>query len=146
MTQQVASSAACVVCERGNTWTVHLKQMLRDAGIVVRQTGRLGACWQDLECYPASFLLLETDNGNLRQVFDLLPHIRSRFPDVRVAVALSRGLEEEGWSLREAGAIHAVESTRQLDSITRIVRRHVARAPAIDMTWAARVAARLPWK
>lgn len=140
-----SASAVCVVCEHGSLWGAHLKHRLRAAAIIVKRCARRAEVWQHLQQSPASILLLEASKTDLDRVFDVVWRVSSRFPDVRVIVVLPRGYQHQQWWFREAGAVHVVHSICQLSSVVRIVRRHVMRAPATEMTWTQRVYARLPW-
>ena len=140
-----SSSGVCIVWERSGFWGVHLKQMLRGTGIVVQRCASSAECWQRLEQRPASILVLEAGQARLQQAFELLCSMGWRFPDARALVVLPRGNEQQGWWLREVGAIHVIHSIRELSAAVRIVRRHVAQAPPIEMPWIERVYAGLPW-
>jgi DNA-binding response OmpR family regulator len=138
-------SAICLVCQRGDGWGVHLKQLLQESGITVRQRTRLEECWQLLEEHPSSILIVEAGPRDGVPVFGFVEQIQSQFPAARVIVALARGLEQEGWLLREAGAVHVVHSLREADTVARLVRRHIDRAPVGPMTLAQQILMRLPW-
>ncbi len=138
-------SAICLVCQRGNVWGVHLKQLLQASRITVRQRARQEECWQVLEDQPASSLVVEAGPRDPDRVFGFVEQIHSRFPAARVIVALGRGLEQEGWLLREAGAVHVVHSLRDAEMVARLVRRHIARAPAGPKTLTQQILLRLPW-
>ena len=140
-----SSSAVCVVWEPGGSWGAHLKQGLRGTGVVLKQCASLTECWRQLEQYPQSILLLVVAGADLEPVFEMLCRMGRRFSGARVVVALPRGYERQGWWLREAGATHVIHSSRELSSAAQLVRRHLAQAPAIEMTWAQRILASLPW-
>ena len=146
MSQGRCSSALCVVCERGGFWGAGLRRMLGGDGVFVRRCGSFTQCWPDLELFPSSIVLLEAGEADLGDIFELVCRIQRRFPRARSLVVLPRGCQQQQqWWLREAGAVHVVRSSRELDSVARLVRQHVQQAPAIPRTWTEQVYAGLPW-
>lgn len=145
MSERHCSSAVCVVCERGGFWGVRLRQKLRGDGVVVRRCGSVTQCWPDLELFPSSIVLLEAAEADLDDIFEFVCRIQRRFPRARSLVVLPRSCEQQQWWLREAGAVHVVRSSRELETVARLVRRHVQQAPANPKTWTEQVYAGLPW-
>ena len=50
------------------------------------------------------------------------------------------------WLVREAGAVHVVDSVRQVELLARLACRHLAQVPPPQQTLTERIWAGLPWK
>ena len=82
---------------------------------------------------------------NLAAVAKALSDWSRRFPHARFLALAARGLEPHELLLREAGAIHATFSPRSLAPPLRLIRRHLGRAPQIELTLEEVILAGLPW-
>jgi hypothetical protein len=144
MSPDAGSSAACIVCERGTWWTSHLRRFLRHAAVTIEGCRDTYHGWTALERFPSSIVLVEVNETQLERVLDFLVHVQSRFTSARTVVMPPRSCAQAWW-LREAGAIHIAESTRELETVACLVQRHVRQAPARPFTWTEQVHASLPW-
>ena len=71
--------------------------------------------------------------------------MRQTFPAARALVLGRRDLRDAFDVLYEAGAVHTVESTRNLDVVARLVQRLLEKAPSAQGDHRQTVRARLPW-
>jgi hypothetical protein len=138
-------NAQVIVCERGGAWAIALRLAAAGTRLPLRETRSLAECRQALRAAPASLLAVECDAERLDEVFNLLVEVDHAFPWARVVVLAQRGLEEHEELARELGAEAFVTSPRDVPSIARLARGHLAAAPVEDVNLFDRFRARLPW-
>ena len=118
---------------------------LTGAPIRVFETRSLSDCWQELTGWPASFLALELTEGNVEQIVEFFSRLARWYPNARAVVVARREMQAYQWLLREAGAAATIFSPRHLAPLARLLRRHAASAPTIQMSRQQRIMASLPW-
>ena len=138
--------ARLIVCERMGQWAVALGRELAGSHVPMCHTRSLGECRDELADSPASLLALELSETNLPHILDQLEHVAARYPVARVVVLSARTMENYEWLLREMGAQHVASSPRQLAPVARLARRHLAEAPAAELTLSQQIMASLPWQ
>lgn len=136
--------ARIIVCEKTGRWAVALRREL-GAKPRVYETRSLPECWEELAASPASWLLLEATEANLDGLTLRLTELGRDFPEARAVVCADRSLAPCEWLLREAGAVHAVFSPRELVPVARMSKRHLAAVPLPPRSVRERVWERLPW-
>jgi hypothetical protein len=161
-------AARLIVCERNGRWAVALRRELTASGVRVWETRTLAGCREELEQSPASFVVLEVA-GDLPGLLRFLVRQSQDFPAARLAAVAAKGergerREERGekqgaplpsplsplpsplpWLLREAGAVHFVDSLRQVGPLARLACRHLAQVPPPQQSLTERIWANLPW-
>ncbi len=136
--------ARLIACERSGRWAVMLRRELAGSGVRVWETRTLDDCWSELGQSPASMVVVELAkdiDGVLRQ----LSRQRRCFPAVRAAVVAERSMAAYEGLMREAGAVHFVDSPRQVGRLAQIACRHLAQVPPPQQTLTERIWANLPW-
>lgn len=136
--------ARLIVCERTGRWAVGLRRELGTHPRVY-ETRSLADCWVELAASPASFLLLEATEANVEMLVSRLTELRCGFALSGAMVCGERDMACYEWLLREAGAIHAVFSPRELAPAARVAARHLAAVPEPPVPLRERVWGRLPW-
>ncbi len=110
--------AQLIVCETTSKWAVALRRHLRSVGDArVGETRYLDDCWRQATASPASLVALEATAANLEPLVISMNRYRVRLPRVRAVVLADRCLAAGEWLLREAGAVHVVFSSRDLESL-----------------------------
>jgi uracil-DNA glycosylase len=137
--------ARCIVCERSEKWAVALRLPLQVVGHRVVETRSLDDCWNEVAASPASLVGVEATATNLESLVPWMRRLAAAFPQARVVVLGSRGLEAAEWLLREAGAVHVVFSPRQWQPLVRIAQRHLGTVSCPDDSDRQRIWRRLPW-
>lgn len=138
-------AARFIVCEKTGQWSVAIRRAELDLGVRVCETRSLAECWEELAASPASFLALELRAGAVETVLTNLIGLDRGYPAARAAILAPRSQASYEWLLREAGAVHAVFSPRQITSVLRLAKRHLARVPAQERALREMIWARLPW-
>lgn len=137
--------ARLIVCEKTGRWAVGLRRELGKAPRVY-ETRSLADCWDELAASPASYLVLEATEANIEMLTSRLAEVRVRFPLATAIVCGERAMARYEWLLREAGAIHAVFSPRELAPAARLAARHLAAVAEPPIPLRERVWERLPWR
>ena len=138
-------AARFILCERTGKWVVALRRALSASGPRVFETRHLDDCWKEVVACPASMVAVEVTAANLPHVTTWLRQFSHRFCHAQAVVLGARGLESSEWLLREMGAVHVVFSPRDMTSLIRVVRRHVAGHPAGERSPRQLVWQRMPW-
>lgn len=136
--------ARLIVCEKTGRWAVALRRALGGRPRVY-ETRSLAECWDELAASPASWLALEASEANLDKLWGRLATLGHRFPLACAMVCGQRAIAPYEWLLREAGAVHAVFSPRELGGAARLAVRHLAQAPEPTQSPRERIWSRLPW-
>jgi hypothetical protein len=137
--------ARIVVCEKTGRWAVALRRELAAPPVRVYETRSLAECRSELEQSPASFMALEVSDANAVQLGEWIERANREFPLARFVVLGSREARPWEWQMREAGAIAAAFSSRQLGPIARLARRRLASVPEEELSFRDQVERRLPW-
>jgi hypothetical protein len=136
--------ARLIVCEKTGRWAAALRRELAGKARVY-ETRSLPDCWDELAESPASWLVLEATEANLDNLAQRLAELPEKFRFARAMVCGERPMAAWEWLLREAGAVHAVFSPRELAPAVRFALRHLALAPRPEMSLRERVWESLPW-
>lgn len=136
--------ARLICCEKTGRWAVAFRRELGGKHRVY-ETRSLADCLTELAASPASWVVLEATEVNVDSLAMRLTELRRRFPLARAMVCGERAVSPHEWLLREAGAVHAVFSPRDLAPSARMAVRHLAAAPEPAGTLRERIWARLPW-
>ena len=139
-----------ILLERASRWAAAFRRELRKAAkpgqpVPIQEVRSLPQCQRELESSPHSVAAVEVLPQNVDTMSTTLRDWSHRFPDARFVALASRGLESQELLLRDAGAIHVTFSPRSLDSLLRLIRRHLARAPQPNLTLEEAIWAGLPW-
>jgi hypothetical protein len=124
---------------------VALRHPVSLVGHRVVETRSLDDCWAAVATSPASLVAVEATRANLETLVPWMRRLLGTFPHARIVVLGSRALEPAQWLLREAGAVHFVNSPRQWQPVVRIARRHLGAAAGPDDSDRQRLWRRLPW-
>ena len=122
-----------------------MRWALERSRIRVYETRYWEDCVQELDRSPSSIVGLELDNRNLEEIIAHLLHLPKTHPESRVMVLASREFEDAFNLVYEAGAVHVVASTRNLDSTARLVERHLESVRKVEREYRQVVRERLPW-
>ncbi len=141
-----------IVMEQTGDWAAALRRELPQPAVRLIETRTLEECWRRLAEWPAALVALELTAERVGPLLARLLRMEREFPAARAIVLAERRLAPYGPLVREAGAIHFVDSTRSLGPVAELVRRRLARlaasgdAPAAgaDDTLA-EILADLPW-
>ncbi|HEV7226265.1 MAG TPA: hypothetical protein VGN42_26395 [Pirellulales bacterium] len=143
-----------IFCERTGRWAAAWRQAWdryarsgphERAEIRTIETRSPDGCLQELQEFPAAFVILELAAEGCDRTLELLQEIATRHRGAAAAVAAERAIQEYEWPLRELGAAHFIVSPRELPSLCRMVERHAARSPRVELDLEARIWASLPW-
>ncbi len=140
------ASTRWLVCEQTGRWAVALRRTLGDYSFRLYETRSLADCQRELALCPASFTFVEVTAANLAQAVVWIERVNREYPAVRVAVVGPRSMQEYAWEVREAGAIAAVFSPRELAPLVRMARRHCLNCPPDELSVQEHVWNRMPWK
>ena len=144
-TSRRPAAARLIVCERSGRWAVALRRELTQ-GVRVYETRSLADCCAMLAEAPASFIVVELAAGGEAALFGALDRLDRDFPLARLAVVADRLRADDGWAIREAGAVHFVCSPRRLGPLAGLACRHLAAAPLPPRDLAEQIWAGLPWR
>lgn len=133
-----------ILCERSGNWAIALRRHL-PADSTLRQTRGLGEILGELAQSPAALVLVELTGRNCLGVLTLLEQMAGRYPRSATVVLAQRPTEEQRWLMYEAGAVHVVDSPREVGPLAALARRHFARSPAAPAPLAERIWQQLPW-
>lgn len=136
--------ARLICCEKTGRWAVGVRRELGGRPRVY-ETRSLADCSAEVVVSPASWLVLEATATNVDNLAAFLAELRWRFPLARAMVCGERAVSSYEWLLREAGAVQAVFSPRELAPAARMAMRHLAAAPEPALSLRERQWAKLPW-
>lgn len=137
--------ARLIVCEREGRWAVTLGRELSRTEADLVQTRSLHECWDALQRWPASFVVVELTRTNASALLERIAWRERDFPLARVAVVADRDLGFCEWLMREAGAVHFTVCPRRLGPLARLALRHLDAAPRPRLPLIERIWASLPW-
>jgi len=141
------SIARVIVCERRGTWAAELRRYFGD-GTPLRalETRSAAGCFAELQKSPASAVIWELGVAAFDILCDALLRQRNEFPASCTLVAGTRRDAAKEWILREAGAVHAVFSPRELAAAAQIALRHLSRVTEPSTTLEQLIQERMPWQ
>ncbi len=134
-----------IVCESSTLWACHLSQHCREESWRVIQLRSPVQSWKELERFPASLVVWELTKSTIGSIIESLIRATNRFPLARSVVVGTRDWCPYEWVLREAGAVDAIFSPRDLGRLTRLAKRHFESVPIAPQSWNERIWSRLPW-
>jgi hypothetical protein len=94
---------------------------------------------------PTSFVVAELTEGNTDALLRRMAWLGRDYPLARIAIVAARGMAGYRWLMREAGAVHFVDSPRRLRPLAELACRHLRNAPARPRTLKRQILDRLPW-
>ena len=115
--------ARLIVCERTGRWAVALRRELAASGVRVWETRTLAGCHEELSQSPASFVVIEATD-DLSGLLRFMVRQSRDFPAARLAVVADPARCGCEWPVREAGAVHFVDSVRRVGLLARLACRH----------------------
>jgi hypothetical protein len=136
--------ARLIICEKNGRWAVALRREIAGKCRVF-ETRSLEECWEELAKCPASWLVLEASETNVEPLAGRLANLGRDFAGARAMICGERNMAPWEWLLREAGAVHAVFSPRELAPAARMALCHLAQAPEPQRSFREHVWDRLPW-
>jgi hypothetical protein len=139
------TSARLIVCEKSGRWAAQLRRLMQGESRWVAETRSVSQWFDALAERPASLCVVEATASNFEQLHAALVRSREEFPLARTVIASNELPVDAVWALREAGAIHAVDALRRLDSVAALWRRQAEKFPPRAGTEVDRVLAALPW-
>lgn len=113
-----------VICEPTPHWIVALRWSWTQASNQLVGVAQLADCSCLLQSQPASLVALDCVGWPLSEVLAWMRQTQASFPLVRLVALLDRGHRHEEWLLREAGAVHVLANTRQVDILISLYRRY----------------------
>lgn len=144
-----------IVCEKRDRLTLTLRIALQQRGVDpadlfgrrswLRQRSGIAAVPRLLDEAPASMLVLETTAENLAAALHLLSELPNFWPAARAVVAVDEQTSRYRTTLREAGAIHIVQTLVDLDAVAEMTLKHFERMKPADRTWRDEIWEMLPW-
>lgn len=142
-----AEPPCLIVCERSGEWAVALRTAVAKSpgDRRILETRSLGQCWDELARRPSSFVVVELATAEADALLERLARIERRFPLAGVAVVADRTLADYEPLVREAGAVHFVDSPRQAESLARLACNHLERAASPRRSVRETILAGLPW-
>jgi ActR/RegA family two-component response regulator len=140
------NAAGMVVCEKGNSWAVALRRQLRPSGFRLVETRTLPDCLHELQTAPGALAVCEVTEKNVAAVLQFLVKLEAESPATRAVVVGTRATSRFEQVLREAGAIHAAFSPRELAGVARMAKRHAARRTEQAQSLEQLAWSRLPWQ
>jgi hypothetical protein len=140
-----AGGARWIVYERTGLWARGLRGEPAAAGLRIHEVRSLADCWEMLDRFPSSFVVVEVSRSEIGAVLARLTRWEREYPFARTAVVAERSLAGWEWVLREAGAVWFTASRRELLALAAIARRHLKQVPEPEMGIVERIWSRLPW-
>src|SRR5262249_48615480 len=116
----------------------------------LRRAAGLPDCLALLTGASSIAVAVEVTSSNAERLPGFLDELGRLYPRVRAVVLLdceiaaAHDVASWEWALREAGAVHAVHSLEEIESLARMVRRLTAELPR-RTSLAAQVWESLPW-
>ena len=148
--------ADLIVCERRDRLTQTLRSALLRRGVDrseltgrkswLRQRSGVAAVRSLLVELPASLLVIETTPGNLKEVLTLFLELSTRWPAARAVAVIDESMAACRHAVREAGAIHVVDASCELEAVADMALTHFARQPQPVLTLREEIWETLPWK
>lgn len=135
-----------IICEKTNRWAVALRRALGRQASLVRETRSLPECQRAAITAPASFVALQVTETNLDGALGLIQTCSRLLPNVRFAALIDPALQDAIGALREAGAVHVVDTTASAEELAKIALRHIALARPELLPLREQIWQRLPWR
>ena len=134
-----------VVLEHSGVWAATLRRLGVSEGSGLRETRSVGESNAELALAPASLLVVEVTPTSALAICEQIFTWESRFPCARAVVVMAPDLRRWEPLVREAGAVHVVDSPRRLSEIVGLAARHWRAYPQRVDGPRERVWASLPW-
>jgi hypothetical protein len=138
-------SGRWLICEKTGSWAAALRWASDVGAPRLHETRSLVDCREELQRWPASFLVLEATSTGAESVVRLVDELKRSFSRSSAVVVAERQLAPWEGLLREAGAIEVVFSPRRLHLIAGLAARHLARIPRPRQSLRRAIWSRLPW-
>lgn len=134
-----------IICEPTPHWIISLRWSWTQASDQLVEVAQLADCACVLQRLPASLVALDCVGWPLSEVLAWIRQTQASFPLVHLVVLLDREHRHQEWLLREAGAVHVLIDTRQLDTLISLYLRHQAALPDIPTSLRESIWEQLPW-
>jgi len=138
------TAARLIVVEDVGRWAVALRWALAESDIWVHTAATLDECLGMLQQAPASLVGLPLTTDDLERTWRSLQLLQRAFPACGILVLADGGMEAAGPFFYEAGALHFVNSARNLNATSRLIQRFL-QAVADAPTFREHVWRRMPW-
>jgi len=135
-----------IICESSTHWAFHLSEHFRGEPWRMNQLRSPVQSWKELEKFPGSLVVWELTERAIGSIIGSLIRATSCFPLARSVVVGTRDWCPYEWILREAGAVDAIFSPRDLGRLIRLAKRHFESIPIAPQSWNERIWSRLPWE
>lgn len=148
----MAKSTVVIVYESTGHWAAELRGAL-PPGIPLAETRSVVETYNALTTSPAALVAMELTADNIETIVGALLHLSRSFPDSVPIVLTQR--THSAWEdiIRQAGAVHFVDSPRRVDEIGQIARRWLEScrrlgnaANILPPSFEEEVAAMTPWQ
>jgi hypothetical protein len=133
------------VLEKSGRWAAALRRAAEKLELPIGEVRSLEQVGRELAEQSAAIVALEIGLPSLVRMTSQLALWRTRFAAARFVLLADSELAPLDPMLRDAGAVHIVYATRDLAATVRLIRRHLARVPQLEMTLEESIVARLPW-
>jgi hypothetical protein len=141
----ISPTGRLLVLEQSGNWAAALRRVGVDVGSGIRETRSVGECSAELSLAPASLLVVEITPTSAAAICTQIFAWESRFPDARAVVVMAPDLRRWEPLLREAGAVHVIDSARRAGEVVGLALRHWRQHPQRADGPRERVWASLPW-
>ncbi len=148
----MAKSAVAIVFESTGQWAAELRREL-PPGFSLAETRSVVETYNGLSNSPATLVAIELTQDNVQVVIDALVHISRSFPAAACIVLTQRTLSPWEDIIRQAGAVHFVDTPRHSYEIGQIARRWLDGARRLQTaieyaqsSFEEEVAALAPWR
>jgi hypothetical protein len=122
--------ATLIILERTGEWAVALRRCLDKLAAQLLETRSLDEFWLRMAEHPTALAAWELTESNVRPVTAALVRLQREFPRASAVVLTERRLAACEPLVREAGAIHFIDSSRSLRALAEIVGRRASQLPS----------------
>ena len=138
-------TARLIICEKSGHWAATFRRAAGSRELPICEARSSEQVQRELAQRPESIVAIEVGAATVAKTLAQVAAWRIRCPAARFLLLAEPDLEAIEPSLREAGAVHVVYSSRDLAATVRLVRRHLARAPQPQLSLEESIWAALPW-
>ena len=118
-----------IVLERTGEWAVAIRRHLDELAVRLLETRSFDEFWLRMAEHPTALAAWELTESNIRLLTAALVRLQREFPRASAVILAGRRLAACESLVREAGAIHVIDSSRSLPELTEIVRRRASQSP-----------------
>ncbi len=117
-----------IVLERTGEWAVAIRRHLDELAMRLLETRSFDEFWLRMAEHPTALAAWEMTELNVRLVTAALVRLQREFPRASAVILAERRLAACEPLVREAGAIHFIDSSRSLGALAEIVRRRASQS------------------